>query len=67
MSFVPSVNITSPVGVILFGFILKNNILHNDFLEQIISYPFSYLNKNYKDHVKEINLMDRPPDEDIIF
>jgi len=27
----------------------------------------SYLNKNYKDHVKEINLMDRPPDEDIIF
>ena len=32
---------------LIFGFILKNNILHNDFLEQIISYPFSYLNKNY--------------------
>ena len=27
----------------------------------------SYLNKNYKEYVKEINLMERPPDEDIIF
>ena len=27
----------------------------------------NYLNKKYKDHVKEINLTERPPDEDIIF